>query len=668
MKYFPTRIPVRLARLSIITAALGANFAATAADPETIVVSATRFAAPIVELPIGIRIITAADITGSGANNLGEVFSRLGGIMTRNSAGDGNVQLDLRGFGTTGDQNTLVLLDGQRLSENEQVSARLSTIPLDSVERIEILPGAGAVLYGSGATGGTVNIITKTSAANSGLHGRGSLSLGSYSQRIGNAGASYGGEMFGANLAASDTRSDNYRRNNNVDEQSVSAKLNARFDRGAAWVKFDSAKTKAGLPGPLSDIDIDDDPRQTNNPLDKMKTKNTTTGAGGRVSFGENEFAIDATNRDRHYDSFAPSFAAGATNSTRVNANSVSPRLRVPYQMFGLFSVLVVGADHTDWDYRRNLSLPAFFYSSDIAANQKDKSAYFQNRIALNDATHAIFGARRQKTDIDMQERSFPTPVQEQSDKLTAFETGIRHALDSAWSASARWGQSFRVANVDDNGFTNTGTLLKPQTSHDTELAVERRVDGSQLRLAAFQSLVVNEIHFLATPSFGFFNGANTNLPPTRHRGIETDLRQSLLESLTLTANYRYTQAKYREGTFSGFDISGNDIPLVPEHRASLGTEWKARENLVLNTNVRYVGAQRFDNDQVNVNPKMPSYTVADVRVSQRLGQWLLAFNVNNVFDKQYYSYGLISAPGASGFNAYPETGRVVSASAEWAF
>ena len=139
------------------------------------------------------------------------------------------------------------------------------------------------MLYGSGATGGTVNIITKTSAANSGLHGRGSLSLGSYSQRIGNAGASYGGEMFGANLAASDTRSDNYRRNNNVDEQSVSAKLNARFDRGAAWVKFDSAKTKAGLPGPLSDIDIDDDPRQTNNPLDKMKTKNTTE----RANHGE---------------------------------------------------------------------------------------------------------------------------------------------------------------------------------------------------------------------------------------------------------------------------------------------------------------------------------------------------------------------------------------------
>ena len=87
-----------------------------------------------------------------------------------------------------------------------------------------------------------------------------------------------------------------------------------------------------------------------------------------------------------------------------------------------------------------------------------------------------------------------------------------------------------------------------------------------------------------------------------------------------------------------------------------------------MNGNLRYVGPQRFDNDQVNVNPKMPSYTVADVRVSQRLGQWTLALNIDNLFDQQYISYGLINAPGAAGFNAYPEAGRHLAASAEWAF
>ena len=63
------------------------------------------------------------------------------------------------------------------------------------------------------------------------------------------------------------------------------------------------------------------------------------------------------------------------------------------------------------------------------------------------------------------------------------------------------------MANVDDNGFTASGSLLKPQTSHDTEIAAEFKTSAAQVRAAAFESRVTNEIHFLATPSFGFFLG-----------------------------------------------------------------------------------------------------------------------------------------------------------------
>lgn len=83
----------------------------------------------------------------SAANTLGEVLNRIGGVHTRmNLHGIPDSPLDLRGFGVTGDQNTLVLVDGKRISENELVSARISSIPLDAIERIEILRGSGAVL------------------------------------------------------------------------------------------------------------------------------------------------------------------------------------------------------------------------------------------------------------------------------------------------------------------------------------------------------------------------------------------------------------------------------------------------------------------------------------------------------------------------------------------
>ena len=242
---------LRTAKLSLISAAFFSSFSALAQSP-TVVVSATRFAEPIDALPIGIRVISASDIENSGATSVADLLAKSAGVYTRNSAGDGNVQIDLRGFGATGDQNSLVLIDGQRLSEHEQTSARLSSMPLAAVERIEILAGSGAVQFGSGATGGVINVITKTSGVKSGLHGRVALSGGSFDTRTGSASVDFGGELFGINLAASDSKTDNYRHNNSVDEQNVSGKPTLQIRAGEIWASFASGKTYAGVPGPLS--------------------------------------------------------------------------------------------------------------------------------------------------------------------------------------------------------------------------------------------------------------------------------------------------------------------------------------------------------------------------------------------------------------------------------
>ncbi|MFN8997408.1 MAG: TonB-dependent receptor plug domain-containing protein, partial [Betaproteobacteria bacterium] len=126
-----------------------------------VVVTASRFVQPRRDPAVGVTVITAEEIRASGALTLPEVLSRQAGFTVRDSSGSPNRQIDLRGFGITGDQNTLILVNGQRLSENETTPADLASISLASVERIEVLRSSGAVLYGSGATGGTVNIITR---------------------------------------------------------------------------------------------------------------------------------------------------------------------------------------------------------------------------------------------------------------------------------------------------------------------------------------------------------------------------------------------------------------------------------------------------------------------------------------------------------------------------
>ena len=129
---------------------------------DEVVVTATRFEEKVSELPVNVQVIDAAQIRASGARSLPELLSQQVGIYTRDNSGNPNRQIDMRGFGTFGDQNSLVLVDGQRISENEQTPANITAIPLSSIDHIEIIRGSGgAVLYGNGATGGTINIVTK---------------------------------------------------------------------------------------------------------------------------------------------------------------------------------------------------------------------------------------------------------------------------------------------------------------------------------------------------------------------------------------------------------------------------------------------------------------------------------------------------------------------------
>src|SRR5262249_41421768 len=87
------------------------------------------------------------------------------GVQVRSLFGGVNgaqTSVDVRGFGATGTSNTLVLVNGRRLNDIDLAGVDFSSIPLNSIERIELTRGnSGAVLYGDGAVGGVINIITK---------------------------------------------------------------------------------------------------------------------------------------------------------------------------------------------------------------------------------------------------------------------------------------------------------------------------------------------------------------------------------------------------------------------------------------------------------------------------------------------------------------------------
>jgi iron complex outermembrane receptor protein len=646
---------------SALSATACAGFAAdipvTLAPP--VVVTATRFEEPQHNLPVGVTVVTAEDIRRSTASSLAELLSQFAGVLVRDNTGGPDGQIDMRGFGITGDQNTLVLLNGQRLSEIELISPGLSAIPLNAVERIEIMRGSGAVLYGGGATGGTINIITRTPRA-----GEKSVLLfgggGSYGTGEVRGTLAVASERAGIAVSASQFESDNYRDNNHSRQRNAETDL--RFGDATRYfnIKLGGDEQDLRNPGVRTAAQLVTDRRGATTPSDSSSRSGSRMNLGAGWRFGASDVAVNLTYRDREARSIQSFFGAVTNLTTRVDTWALSPRLRMPFTVGGWSNTLVVGGDLDQWDYD-SLFLGGFFNSHALAI-QRNRAAYVQDNLQLTDDLRLLAGARLQRSENSITEL-LPVPATvEKSHSPRAYELALRYRLDRGTALFGKIGRSFRIATVDENRFQPT--LLEPQTSRDREVGLDFETGRLRLRAAIFQMRLDNEIYF--SPLIGAF-GANINLSPTRRQGLELDTQWTPTKSLSLFANLALIEAEFRSGVYGGIDVSGNEVPLVPKRTLSVGGSWRFVERTDLSVLARHVGPQRFDNDQANTFMTMPTYITFDVKLNHQAGGWLFAATIRNLTNEKYFSYGVRNAAGG-GFNAYPAAERSVFVSGQHRF
>ena len=137
-------------------------------------VTATRITEPVNKVPANVTVITAKDLEKRHVFSLREALEREAGIYVSPTA-DVKDGLTLRGFGST---NILVMYNGQQLNNSFDGGVNWDSIPLDNIERVEIVRGAGSSLYGGHAVAGVINIITKDQEK-AGIHGQADVSYGS---------------------------------------------------------------------------------------------------------------------------------------------------------------------------------------------------------------------------------------------------------------------------------------------------------------------------------------------------------------------------------------------------------------------------------------------------------------------------------------------------------
>jgi len=651
---------------------------------ELTIVTPTRFSSIYETASVNVTVITAEDIRKNSAKTIPALLAQHAGVQVRSSDGTSDMSIDMRGFGISGSQNTLVLLDGQKLNDIELTSIRWSSIPLDSIERIEIVKGGGAVLYGAGASGGTINIITKKS----GKHSKGiaSFDLGSYNTRELQLSLGTKEERTGIHISASTLKSDNYRINNNITQSSLEADVRTEVGNGDVVLKFGGDNQNLRYPGarrvdPSAGQDqLASDRRGTDTPFDYGKRQ------GGHISLGTSQqldagdFAAEIGYRKKNAQAYYDFGGSPLYLDTKLNLLSFAPRMKVQHQLWAFDNELVVGADFADWDYdsiRSDSPATTGTPNANILAKQLNRALYAQNIFMLNEKSRLLLGARTQRTDYSARdtENAASYASGNQTRRVNVYELGLRYDFNPTLSLFGHIGRSFRMATVDEI-FDQYGvcdpitwicnskiSMLAPQTSQDKEVGLEYRSGVSRMRTTLYYMDLENEIHYNAIAF------ANMNLSPTRRYGLEMEGGRALGDTFEITAAYSYTVAKFREGVYSGVDVSGNNIPLVPRQRAALGLSWNLSGKTALSSEVLYVGEQYYDNDQTNTfASRMPAYNTVDIKLSHQAVHWTWVAAVNNLFNEKYFTYAVSSTSSPGTYNAYPMQERSFSLRAKYRF
>jgi iron complex outermembrane receptor protein len=629
-------------------------------------------------------VITREEIRKSPARTLPELIATEAGFTMKDFFGNNaaNTSLDLRGFGATASQNTLILLDGRRLNDFDLSGVQWPAIPLASIERIEIVRGAGGVLYGDGATTGIVNIVTRSPL----VPGAGFEILGrvaSHKTLEGQVYGAYGGGGFGVNGSLHGYESDGYRRNNRNEQLNSTLSLRWALGAGSLDLRVGTDSQDIRLPGGRfvqPSIGLDEyaaDRRGASTPLDYASRDGTRARLTLQQRFGDAEFSIGLDTRDKDQRSYFDQGGFPTYRADDLELRSLTPRIRLPWNRH----TLVAGVDWHQWRYRsrrtdrpENIDRP----TNVVSIDQDTTGIYVLDTIQLTPATIVAAGWRSEQAKYAGDDALDPgclfcsaAPSVRENQEQHAWELGLRQAFGARWAAFARAGRAFRFVNAEeiyesDIFFAPQFQVLRPQHSRTYEGGAEWRRGGHALRATLFRIEVFDEIHL--DP---FTTGVgNTNLPPSRRQGLELDGKTQASRTLSLSAAYAYTEAKFLEGTLQGspfaigtdMPIAGKTVPLVPRHKLNLGAAWDVLARTRLSAAFSAVSEQVLDNDEPNtLGHRIPAYYVADLKLehSQRWGR--IAATINNLFGEKYYAYAVRSAFAPDRYSVYPLPERTLS-------
>lgn len=624
--------------------ALAADETSSSAQlPPMVITRATNLKAPT---PASVAVIDREQIERSAASNLLDVLRSQAGLQIRDTMGDGNrAALSLRGFGENAPNNTLVLVDGRRLNQPTLSSADLNSVPLANIERIEIIRGAGTVLYGDQAVGGVINIITRTPSSNEAYieASRGSHDLEAYRGHL--------HQQLGGGLslyASGESRSnDNYRDHNNASYSNAFARLRYEHDSGHVLYEYQTVDDELLFPDAISLAQRRADRKHSNS-----QSWNDSKSQVHRVALEQRLGNIWSAHLDySHSDQDGVgSFGPGSEFTQGTRIETISPRLTARFESPLGQAEWLLGHDHITSDYEYLASW------GDTLAQQTLRDWYTQFSQDLGNGLNLVLGYRVSEADDDS-----TASDRAHRDREGSTSIGLSWQANQQTRLFIKREDVLRWANVDENGFVQPDvTYLKPQTGESWESGVEWSDAIQQYRLTLYRLELEDELMYDPTaigPNSAWgFDGANINLDKTLRKGVLLEAQRQLTSDLSVGGQYSFTDSEYRDGSFKG-----NDVPWVSRHSASAHLSYEILPGLRSYVEAVYTGKRYYSGDDANTQEKAGSYTLLNAALAYEYRQFNTKLRINNLTGKRYDAF-------ATAANRYPAPEEEIQLSVGYRF
>jgi len=664
-------------------------FQAYSAEPENkydlgkIVVTPYRYAETLNKTASSVNVITQEDIKNSNSENIIDAIRVVPGVAVRDYYGNGVTSVvDIAGFGEQAALNVLVLIDGRRVNDVDLSGVDWSQIPLNQVERIEVMRGGSSgVLYGDNASSGVINIITKKGSGEPKVKLQ--SEYGSYDlnkERLSLEGSLDKKLSYWFNVGRDATHG--YRGNTFSRSKDLASKIEYDFTDSLS-IHFNSGlhASEYGMPSGLFQHHINDNSREwARYGKDHANDEDYYFVLGSKADFVKlGGVDVDFSYRHKDANSYFPS-SKNDTRKNEIKTYGVTPKYTLDGNIFDHENKFITGLDLYNVLYTSdNFTSPNDSNLKSYTNIRKDSiGSYVQDEYSIFKQLVLVGGYRYELARYAFNYNDFvggnPRRDAKVLPKAKAFNSGLVYNYNDDSSVFFNAGKSFRFPEVDEftgmydssfHQFLNTN--LKPQSSMNYQVGVRHKfnemLDGS---FSLYRMKVRDYIYFNPVGGqWGF--GENENYDRTIHQGLESSFDAKISNSASFFGNYTFTNA-----IFDGGRYDKNEIPMVPRHKGSAALRFLLNKDLTFNLIDTYVGKRYLINDQANAVSRLNGYMVADTNLSWRYNDLVVTFGINNLLNKQYSEYAVYGTDSSNGFAYdkcyFPSPERNFSLKAEYTF